>query len=83
MDGITSFQAGFAGQGSSRPVADPVTSSAETVAAGEVAASNAAVSNQVSPAAKSNTDSKGARRKRGSFRSLWQHVERVWLQHQQ
>lgn len=59
MDGITSFQAGFAGQGSSRPVADPVTSSAETVAAGEVAASNAAVSNQASPAAKSNTDSKG------------------------
>ena len=59
MDGITSFQAGFAGQGSSRPVADPVTSSAETVAAGEVAASNAAVSNQVFPAVKSNTDSKG------------------------
>ena len=58
MDGITSFQAGFAGQGSSRPVADPVTS-AETVAASEVTASNVAMSNQVSPTAQSNSESKG------------------------
>ena len=58
MDGITSFQAGFAGQGSSRPVADPVTT-AEPAALGEAAASNVAVSNQVSPAPKSGTEGKG------------------------
>lgn len=58
MDGITSFQAGYAVQGGSRPVADPVTST-EAAVPSEVASSNVAVSNQVTPTAQSNTDSKG------------------------
>ena len=58
MDGITSFQAGFAGQGGSRPVADPVTS-VESAIPSEVSASNVAMSNQVNPTAQSNTDGQG------------------------
>ena len=58
MDGITSFQAGYAGQGGSRPVSEPVTN-AENAIASEVTASNVAASNQVSPAAKSDSDGKG------------------------
>ena len=56
MDGITSFQAGYAVQGGSRPVADPVTSTEDAVPS---EASNVAVSNQVTPTAQSDTDSKG------------------------
>ncbi|MBQ3901833.1 MAG: flagellar protein FlaG [Lachnospiraceae bacterium] len=58
MDGITSFQTGYAVQGGSRPVADPVTSTEDAVSS-EAAASNVAVSNQVTPTAQSNPDSKG------------------------
>lgn len=58
MDGITSFQTGYAVQGGSRPVADPVTSTEDAVSS-EAAASNVAVSNQVTPTAQSDTDSKG------------------------
>jgi len=59
MDGITNFQAGYAGQGSLRPVADPV-ASAEPVASSEAAAANAAASNQVSPAARQDNESPGS-----------------------
>lgn len=78
MDGITSFQAGYAGQGSSRPVADPVVAP-ETAVSSEVAAANAAVSNQVSPVSQSGNDtqSSGENQKEPSDKQIQEAIKSI------